>query len=367
VIALPVAAGTGYNYTQMTIDTSQRVWVYSPAAMPLATPVAPAGSMAVYYNYGTLQFTVPAGTAGLTSPSQLFPDAGGKVWALNSNGTLSDFLIGGAENVIVEDAVKIPPFNGSPDATPAGNAPAVGNAMTIDPTGNVWVNYDFSCYIEFDSSETVVLDPVTPTNICPKFTFTSFPSGPMTSDEHGNIYIYAESTSSVFPGPTFSNGVYKLDNSGNLLSPVAGFQPPGVATFANFIQYMTFDHANDVLWMLTDLHSPALFAMKADGTPISGASGVTMPNGFLGAFFMAVDGAGNLWMPDVSGALYEFSPTGAILTPNGTGAGQSGLHPAGLNFPGPIAVDAYGNIWIANWGSNTLLRIPGLAAPKTYQ
>jgi len=85
---------------------------------------------------------------------------------------------------------------------------------------------------------------------------------------------------------------------------------------------------------------PALPAAPAD-TTISityTASGLTGPG------HVSVDGTGNVWIPDHSGALIELSPLGAQLSPtNGFSSGSSIIGSGS-------AVDSLGNVWATGGG-----------------
>ena len=63
--------------------------------------------------------------------------------------------------------------------------------------------------------------------------------------------------------------------------------------------------------------------------------------------FPAVDGSGNIWVPNAvdPGTLSEFSPVGAALSP---AAGYTG---GGLSYPEAAAVDLTGDVWTANEGA----------------
>jgi hypothetical protein len=61
---------------------------------------------------------------------------------------------------------------------------------------------------------------------------------------------------------------------------------------------------------------------------------------------LAVDGAGDIWVPNAidPGTLSVFSPTGEPLS------GTTGFTGGGLSYPEAVAVDVSGNIWSANQG-----------------
>jgi streptogramin lyase len=102
---------------------------------------------------------------------------------------------------------------------------------------------------------------------------------------------------------------------------------------------------------------------------VSSAGTVLSGNGYTGGAMnapraIAVDGSGNAWVASERGpALAEFSSAssanhGTLLSPSaGWGADAKLLEPYSL------AIDAAGNIWVSNYGSNTLTEFIGVAAP----
>jgi streptogramin lyase len=64
----------------------------------------------------------------------------------------------------------------------------------------------------------------------------------------------------------------------------------------------------------------------------------------------AVDGAGNIWVPNAvdPGTLSEFSPVGEPLS------GRAAFSGGGLSYPEAVAVDAAGNVWSANEGNSSI-------------
>jgi streptogramin lyase len=98
------------------------------------------------------------------------------------------------------------------------------------------------------------------------------------------------------------------------------------------------------------------------GTVISG-SGFTS-SGFDHPQGIAVDGAGDAWVAsDRAPGLTELAAAsaatpGAILSP---GAGWGSDAPMIESFA--VAIDASGNIWVAQSGTNTLTEFVGLAVP----
>lgn len=82
-----------------------------------------------------------------------------------------------------------------------------------------------------------------------------------------------------------------------------------------------------------------------------------------GSSAFALDASGNLWITNTNtNSLSEWSNLGAPISPSVLSSWTGGFTPAGLNAPGPIAIDANGYIWIAN-GNGSLVKLDPTAAP----
>jgi streptogramin lyase len=97
---------------------------------------------------------------------------------------------------------------------------------------------------------------------------------------------------------------------------------------------------------LSGPHSPTLAGAPNDWTLSVEYTGGGLNQGQL----IAVDGAGNVWVPNAidPGTLSEFSALGEPLS------GNSGFTGGGLSCPQAVAVDQLGNVWAANWCNNTV-------------
>jgi hypothetical protein len=87
---------------------------------------------------------------------------------------------------------------------------------------------------------------------------------------------------------------------------------------------------------------PSLTGAPNDWTLSIEYTGGGLSNGQL----LAVDGTGNIWVPNAMdpGTLSEFDPTGAVLS------GAHGFSGGGLSLPLQVAIDLNGNVWAGNTG-----------------
>jgi streptogramin lyase len=101
------------------------------------------------------------------------------------------------------------------------------------------------------------------------------------------------------------------------------------------------------------------------------AAGIVVSSGYTGGGLdhpqsIAIDGAGNLWVANYrASAISEFAGASTAPTAPGTAlspAGGFGGH-AALRQSYAIAIDASGNVWVSNFGSNTITQFVGMASP----
>ena len=94
----------------------------------------------------------------------------------------------------------------------------------------------------------------------------------------------------------------------------------------------------------------------SSGTAISPSTGFT-GGGLSGPYGIAVDAAGNVWVANYGGSsLIEFNSSGTAIS-----GYYYGYYVGGL--PYGIALDAAGNVWVANYGGNSISEFIGLAKP----
>ena len=149
-----------------------------------------------------------------------------------------------------------------------------------------------------------------------------------------------------------SNTVTKVSADGSSYTDyVTGQGPSGVAV----------DGANNV-WV-ANYHGNSLGVVSSEGKVLSGGGitggGIVHPQG------IAVDGANNVWVANYRGP--SISEVAGVGSAAGTGAALSpaaGWGPdAALLEAFGLAIDASGNVWVTNFGLNTLTEFVGAAVP----
>ena len=186
-----------------------------------------------------------------------------------------------------------------------------------------------------------------------------------------------------------------LSASGTALSGTAGYsaknleEPVAVATDAKCNAYLANQSGNTVTLLTADGSSytdyvvgegPSGVAIDAagnvwsanlygDSVGLVSAGAVISGSGFTGGGLdhpqgIAADGAGNVWVanyraPGITELAAATGKTpGAILSPS-TGFGAD----SGMTESFALAIDASGNVWVTNYGTNTLTEFVGMAAP----
>jgi streptogramin lyase len=357
-----------------TLDAAMNV-ARAPAANAAAISAVSALSTAYSPSLASApgDWTLPATYTGggLNAPTALSIDSQGNVWVANYFGVASLFANTGTPLI------------------PAGIS---GNGLMNSYGGAVDVN-DTLWIASEQSSSTInnALGSVTLLNSSgsPQAQYTTgglnFPIA-VAFDTSGVAWIvdYGDSHMTL------------LDAAGSPLSGASGYTSPelqfpsAIATDSRCNAFVANQSSNTVTRVLADGSSftsfivgegPASVAVDSAGNVwsanfyannvglISSSDAVLSGSGYTGGGLnapraVAVDGNGNAWVASEHGAtLAEFaaassaSPGALLSPPAGLGAD------ANLAEPYALAIDAAGNIWVSNYGSNSLTEFFGLAAP----
>jgi streptogramin lyase len=368
------AAASGSDTPGNTLDAALNI-AHSPGSNVAAIYALAAGSAVFSPALSAappdfmLHSTISGG--GLDAPASVSVAESGNVWVSNYFNTIAEFSSNGSS------------------AFPAGitgNGINQSYGMALDASGNVWIaneqtdpNSGSGDVAELNSSGAALQTGLTGGGI-------NFPIA-VAADTNGNIWFadYGDSK------------VTLLDNSG---TPISGSGGWGATSLA-FPVALAVDSGHNA-WVTNQAGQLPITKVSPDGSIVTnyncdcdGASGVTIDQGgnvwianyygnsisevnscgaiILGAATgggvdhpqgIAVDGAGTVWVTNFLGnSLSEIagsssSASGTFLSPStGFGSDAAILQPYGL------AVDASGNIWVSNFGNNTLTQFLGVASP----
>ncbi len=349
-------SNVGALYTLSTASTA-----YSPglSAAPLDW------TLAVNYTGG-----------GMNDPSALAVDSTGRIWVANYFSVASLFSNTGRPvfasgitgnnlensyggNVDVNDVMWV----ANEQSTSSINT-GLGSVTLLNSSGTSPATYssgglDFPIAISFDTSGlgwvvdygnshvSIFNNAGTPQSGTTGYTTAQyiFPVA-VAADSKCNAYIANQSSNTV----TFTSA-----DGTTFGSYVTGNGPSGIAV----------DGSNNV-WA-ANYYDNSIGLISSAGTVTSGSGitggGLNHPQG------IAVDGRGTVWVANyrstagknsvlsqLAGA--SASSPGAVLSP---AAGWGG--DAGMLEPFALAIDASGNIWVTNFGSNVLTEFVGMAAP----
>jgi len=312
---------------------------------------------------------------GFSEPTALAIDGTGNVWIAGYNGGVSELSPIGALL--------------SPNDGYAGNYLNESYGLAIDIYNNVWVTSEETTNFSINSGHGNITELNSSGSVISGSNGysgggTFFPVA-VASDTLGNIWVADDSHSATL-----------LNNSGGAISPGSGYASSGQlafptavavdgnnnAWFANSSSYqitqvapngtvtaqvtccsqssgLAVDHSGNV-WV-ANYYENSVSEVSSSGSVLS--SGYTT-GGLYHPIGIAIDGKGNVWAANYLGnSITELQgasgPTpGSAMSP-ATGFGTS----AGLVQPYSVAIDASGNAWVANYGSNSVTEFIGAAAP----
>ena len=158
-------------------------------------------------------------------------------------------------------------------------------------------------------------------------------------DGSGNIW-----TVSFFANPPIlNNDLSEFNSSGTALSGASGFTG---ASLNNSIS-LAIAPVSGTVWAPNESGN-SLSEFTNAGAPVTNIPG-TLTNGIQSPLSIAIDASGNIWVADQSGDISVFDSTGAFV----------GLYGAGLMSVNPytIAIDGVGNVWVPDLGNNNLFEM----------
>jgi streptogramin lyase len=313
---------------------------------------------------------------GMTDPSALSIDSTGRVWVANYFSVASSFTNTGSpvfaagvtgDNLLnsygggvdVNDVMWITNEQSSGSLNQGLGTVTQVNSSGASPATFSSGGLDFPISVSFDTSGlswivdygnshlTILNNAGTP---------QSGTTGYTTSQYVFPVAVAVDSMCNAFLANQSSNAITFTSADGTTFgSYITGNGPSGIAV----------DGSNNV-WV-SNYYGDSIGLVTPSGTVVSGSGfvggGIDHPQG------IAVDGKGTVWVANYRSAVGQASvlselagsaaaSPGALLSP-ATGWGQD----AGMVEPFAVAIDASGNLWVTNFGTNTLTEFVGLAAP----
>jgi sugar lactone lactonase YvrE len=160
------------------------------------------------------------------------------------------------------------------------------------------------------------------------------------------------------------NGIDSLAN-GNGTAAAFNF-PAGIAIDSKGNFYVA-DTGNDLIRLIT---SSGVVSTIAGGGPIGVTNGTGAAASFNSPVGVAVDASGNIYVADAGNNLVrEITPAGLVTTLAGSGApsfANGTGTAASFNFPSGVAVDASGNVYVADMQNRLVRKITPAGVVTTF-
>ena len=374
----PATAASLYYPEGVAVDAAGNIYVADYGNKRIRK-VSPVGIITTVAGNGIEGFSGdggPATAASLHSPQGVALDAAGNVYVADtSNYRIRKVSPAGIITTVAGNGTR--GFSG--DGGPATAAPLSAGGVAVDAAGNIYVADGYSNRIRKASSAGTITTvagnglykfsgdggAATAASLC-------YPEG-VAVDGGGNLYIAdAENARvrKVSPAGIITtvagNGIEGFSGDGGLATAASLGYPYGVAADAAGNIYVV-EWLSSVIrkvspaGIITTVAGNGIPGFSGDGGPATAAS-LGNPSG------VAVDAAGNLYVADTyNHRIRKVSPAGIITTVGGSGAtgviggGFSGdggpATAASLWNPGGVAVDAAGNIYVADTGSDRIRKV----------
>ncbi len=341
-----------------------------------AAPVYDFTTLAGYAGSGSMDGTGSA--AQFNGPRAVAVDAGGNIYVADQyNGTIRKVTPGGAVTTLAGTAG----IYGSADGTGAAAQFNQPSGVAVDMAGNV--------YVADTGNDTI--RKITPGGVVTTLAGTAGSPGAMdgaggAAQFNQPLGIAADLGGNVYVADSANNEIRKI-TAGGVVSTLAGTpgargsaDGTGSAALFDAPEGVAVD-ANGVLYV-ADTSNGTIRKISADGsvTTIAGTAGMHgnsngtgMAASFASPVGIAVDGTGNVfvadnsWTADTTGGTLGLglpsAPDNSIraITPGGVVTTLAGSpYSAQFNQPQGVAVNASGDVYVADTGSNTIREIsPG--------
>jgi len=362
----------------LAVDSAGNIWVASGTTSSELTELSPLGVPLV--NLTTIGAVALSGL----SPRNVAVDTNNNVWMTTSSSS--------------GDVFEYMPAGGTAP-TPVGLGKA-SYGLAIDGNNNVWVGEE-STSSTFELAEFVggVLNSTTNEVRYPLVGQSSIGTATSGSATMNPEYLAFDSSTpaNLWMSGGTENGtatyVYQLSNISYAVCGAVPFAATCTTTTSSSSVNTYTSVGNGTIlepvglaasmsgttpqmWAVNDAGtSMDLLNLTSNSSAVAGGTAYGNSTNLKGAFYVAVDGAGNAWTASSSstspGTVMEVNSAGTVLSPNNTGTtpfNVIGFSHVGLSTALGIAVDPSGNVWVANniasgTSGSAVFEIVGAAAP----
>jgi sugar lactone lactonase YvrE len=190
-------------------------------------------------------------------------------------------------------------------------------------------------------------------------------------DAQGNVYV-SDSFNHVIRKITAAGvvstfaGTGTLGFTGGTAATAKFYSPQGIAVDAAGNVYVA-DQGNNAIYKITQAGVVTILAGSGTGGASNGTGGAATFNSPQG---IAVDAAGNVYVADRNNNLIrKITPAGVVTTLAGSGSAafiNAEGTSAAFNRPVAVAVDATGNVYVADQGNSAIRKITPAGAASSF-